>query len=152
MLGMLPPECKSDWKGIMGALVHAYNFTQNSAMGFSSYFLMYGRQTQLHIDITIRLTPKLITMSTSTKYIQKLRVALGGPTERLNYSNRRRHGTINIIMINKARQCPWGWETWSWSVSLLPRADAKSRVVERTGSMWWSCRPIQTCQCLWYVP
>ena len=25
MLGMLPPECKSDWKGSVGVLVHAYN-------------------------------------------------------------------------------------------------------------------------------
>ena len=44
MLGMLPPECKSNWKGSIGALVHAYNCTQNSAMGFSPYFLMHGRQ------------------------------------------------------------------------------------------------------------
>ena len=44
MLGMLPPEHMSDWKGSIGALVHAYNCTQNSTMGFSPCFLMYGRQ------------------------------------------------------------------------------------------------------------
>ena len=43
MLGMLPPEWKSDWKGSMGVLVHSYNCTQNSTTGFSPYFLMYGR-------------------------------------------------------------------------------------------------------------
>ena len=31
MLGTLPPGCKSDWKSCIGALVHAYNCTQNSA-------------------------------------------------------------------------------------------------------------------------
>ena len=73
MLGKLPLECKSDSKGSIGALGHAYNCIQNSTMGFSSYFLMYGRQSQLPITVTLGLTLELITMPTSTKYIQKLR-------------------------------------------------------------------------------
>ena len=44
MLGMLPPECKSNWKGKIGMLVHMFNCTHNSAMGFSPSFLMYIRQ------------------------------------------------------------------------------------------------------------
>ena len=40
MLGMLPPEHKSNWKGSIGVLVHAYNCTWNSVTGFSLYFLM----------------------------------------------------------------------------------------------------------------
>ena len=73
ILGTLPPECKSEWKGSIGALAHAYNCTQNSAMDFSPYFLMYRRQPQLPINVSLGLTPKLITVPTSTKYIQKLR-------------------------------------------------------------------------------
>ena len=73
MLGKLPPECKSDWKGSIGALVHAYNCIQNSATGFSPYFLMYGRQPCLPIDVTLGLTPNMVALPTSTKYIQKLR-------------------------------------------------------------------------------
>ena len=73
MLGMLSPECKSDLEGSIGALFHAYNCTQNSARGFSSYFLMCGRQPWLPINITLGLTPKSITAPISTKYIQKLR-------------------------------------------------------------------------------
>ena len=33
MLGTLPKEKKSEWKNHIGTLVHAYNCTQNSAMG-----------------------------------------------------------------------------------------------------------------------
>ena len=40
MLGMLPPECKFDWKGSIGVLVHTYNCTQNSTTVFSPCFLM----------------------------------------------------------------------------------------------------------------
>ena len=34
---------------------------------------MYRRQPQFHINVTLRLTPKLLTMPISTKYVQKLR-------------------------------------------------------------------------------
>ena len=73
MLGTLSPECKSDWKSSTGALVHAYNCTRKSTMGFSPYFLMYGRQPNLPIDVTLGLAPKLVTTPNSTKYVQKIR-------------------------------------------------------------------------------
>ena len=55
-------------------------------------------------------------------------------------------------MINRARQCPWGWETQSWSVSLPSRAGTKSRAGRKTGSMSWSSNPIWNCQYMWYSP
>ena len=42
-------------------------------MGFSSYFLMYGGQPHLPIDVTLGLAPNSVTVPTSTKYVQKLR-------------------------------------------------------------------------------
>ena len=73
IFGTLPPECIADWKGSIGALSHAYNCILNSAISFSPYFLMYGRQPHLPIDVTLGLAPNLIPMPTSTKYIQKIR-------------------------------------------------------------------------------
>ena len=66
-VGDTTSECKSDWKGSIGALFHTYNYTQNSATGFSPYFLMYGRQPCLPIDVTLGLAPNLVAMPTSTK-------------------------------------------------------------------------------------
>ena len=108
---------------------------QNSATGFSPYFLMYGRQPQLSINITLGLTPKSVAMSTSTKYVQKLRECIRWAIRRPNYSNRRRCGATNRIMTNAVRQWPWGWETWSWSMSPHSRADTKSRTGGKTGNM-----------------
>ena len=51
--------------------------TQYSTTGFSPYFLMYGRELQLPINVTLELTPKLVAMPTSTKYVQKLREHIG---------------------------------------------------------------------------
>ena len=72
MLGMLPPEKKSDWKNHTGALVHAYNCTWNSATEFSPYYLMYGRQPCLPVDVTLGLAPHSVTAPTTSKFIQKM--------------------------------------------------------------------------------
>ena len=105
MLGMLPPECKSNWKGSIGVLVYTYNCSQNSTMGFSPYFLMCRRQPQLNIGVTLRLTPESIDATTSSKYIQKLREHIRWD-QRPTCFSRRRCSTINIIMTNGSRQCP----------------------------------------------
>ena len=45
MLGTLPKEKKSEWKNHIGTLVHAYDCTQNSATGFSPYYLHVWQTT-----------------------------------------------------------------------------------------------------------
>ena len=73
MLGTLPKEKKSEWKNHIGTLVHAYNCTWNSATGFSPYYLMFGRQPHLPVDVALGLAPCTITESNTTKFVQKLR-------------------------------------------------------------------------------
>ena len=73
MLGTLPKEKKSEWKNQVGTLVHAYNCTWNSATGFSPYYLMFGRQPHLSIDVALGLAPCTIMESNTTKFVQKLR-------------------------------------------------------------------------------
>ena len=55
MLGTLTPEQKKDWKSHVPALVHAYNCTRNTATGFSSYFLLFGREPRLPVDVEFGL-------------------------------------------------------------------------------------------------
>ena len=73
MLGMLRKEKKSEWKNHIGTLVHAYNCTRNSAMGFSPYYLMFGRQPHLPVGVALGLAPCTITEPNTTKFVQKLR-------------------------------------------------------------------------------
>ena len=73
MLGMLPPEKKSERKNHIGMLVHAYNCTRNSAAGFSPYYLMYGRQPHPPVDVALGLAPQTTTASNTTKFVQKMR-------------------------------------------------------------------------------
>ena len=72
MLGTLPKEKKSEWKNHNGTLIHAYNCTWNSATGFSPYYLMYGRQPCLPVDVTLGLAPHTITELNTSKIVQKM--------------------------------------------------------------------------------
>ena len=51
MLGTLPNDAKKKWQDWLPTLTHAYNCTTSKTTGFSPYFLIYGRQPRLPIDI-----------------------------------------------------------------------------------------------------
>ena len=51
MLGTLTPEQKKDWKSHASAMVHAYNCTRNAATRFSPYYLHFGREPRLPVDV-----------------------------------------------------------------------------------------------------
>ena len=55
MLGTLTPEQKKDWKCHVPALVHTYNYTKNAATGFSPYYLLFGRELRLPVDVEFGL-------------------------------------------------------------------------------------------------
>ena len=73
MLGMLPPEKKTEMKNHIGMLVHAYNCTRNSATGFSPYYFMYRRQPYLLVDVALGLAPQTPTAPDTTKFMLKMR-------------------------------------------------------------------------------
>ncbi len=51
MLGTLDPAEKSRWSQHVNRLVHAYNCTKNDATGHSPYYLLFGREARLPVDL-----------------------------------------------------------------------------------------------------
>ena len=110
MLGTLPPEKKSEWKNHIGTLVHAYNCTRNSATGFSPYYLMYGRQPCLPVDVTLGLAPPTTTAPDTSKFVQKMREHTKWAQKRPKPSKWRKPNATNGIMTNTVEQQPWRLE------------------------------------------
>ena len=75
MLGTLQTTQKKDWKAHIAGLVHAYNCTRQTTTRYSPYFLMFGRQPQLPIDIAFNL-PDDEKKKPMTKYIETVQKRL----------------------------------------------------------------------------
>ena len=51
MIGKLDPEKRCKWASHLGSVLIAYNATRSLVMGYSPYFLMFGRRSCLPIDL-----------------------------------------------------------------------------------------------------
>ena len=51
MLRAIPEKQKSRWRDHLHKVVHAYNCTRNDSTGFSPFYLVFGRNPRLPIDI-----------------------------------------------------------------------------------------------------
>jgi transposase InsO family protein len=73
MLGTLDKDHKVDWKSHIAPLVHAYNCTRSHATGFSPYFLMFGRNPRLDIDVQFGLNHEACGgFQKTSKYVQHI--------------------------------------------------------------------------------
>ncbi|KAL6463236.1 hypothetical protein MHYP_G00276270 [Metynnis hypsauchen] len=72
MLRTLPDEMKADWKSSLAKVVHAYNCTWNESTGFAPYFLLFGRNPRLPIDIMFNIPPSH-TSPSHQEYVGKWR-------------------------------------------------------------------------------
>ena len=75
MLGTLETDQKVDWKTYVAPLVHMYNSTQHDTTGFSPYYLLFGREPRLPIDLLLP-SPDTAGAKTFSGYIEGLRERL----------------------------------------------------------------------------
>ena len=55
ILGTMPIKAKKEWQEWVSAMTHAYNCTVSKTTGFAPYFLMFGREPKIPIDIELNL-------------------------------------------------------------------------------------------------
>ena len=76
MLGTLPADFESKWPQHISTLTYAYNCTRSNATGFSPYYLLYGRQPLLPIDIEYGVFTPELSEAIMYKYVQELKSRL----------------------------------------------------------------------------
>uniref|UniRef100_A0A8C6M8E9 Gypsy retrotransposon integrase-like protein 1 n=1 Tax=Nothobranchius furzeri TaxID=105023 RepID=A0A8C6M8E9_NOTFU len=73
MLGTLSQENKRWWSQHVVRLVHAYNSTKCDATGYSPYFLMFGREPLLPVDLCFGTGPDDKGVTQHSAYVAKLK-------------------------------------------------------------------------------
>ena len=75
MIGTINPEEKIDWTTKVQGLTHAYNCTCSQTMGYSSFFLFYGREPRIPIDVEFGL-PEFQPKETISNFVGQLKKTL----------------------------------------------------------------------------
>ena len=75
MLGTMPVEVKKAWQEWVSAMTHAYNCTVSKTTGFAPYFLMFGCEPKIPIDIELNLLVRK-EVGGAKMYVQHLKQKL----------------------------------------------------------------------------
>lgn len=75
MLGTLSDKRKGEWRHYVKPVVHAYNCTRIDTTGETPFFLMFGPQAWLRIDLCFGLRPAGHNATMHQNYTKQLRDA-----------------------------------------------------------------------------
>ena len=105
MLGCLADKDKTEWRRHVSTVVHAYNVCEHDTTHFSPYFLMFGRNARLPVDLALGLDPQWVGAKDKTKFIQDLRERLSEAYERAA-SNMAKRSQSNKMRYDKCAKAP----------------------------------------------
>ena len=89
MLGALPSHAKRNWQEWITTLTHAYNCTVSPITGFTPYFLMFGRNPKLPLDIDLGISTMEQKVTSQQNYAQKLYFRLQWAYERAQENSKK---------------------------------------------------------------
>ena len=84
MLRTLPETQKSKWKDHLPKMVHAYNCTRHESTGFSQFYLLFGRQPRLPIDLILNLESESCKPANYKTYVKNWKEAMSEAYEIAN--------------------------------------------------------------------
>ena len=101
MLGTLPSHAKKNWQEWITTLTHAYNCTVSPVTGFSLYFLMFGRNLKLPLDIDLGIPAIEQELLTQQNLLKNYIPSCNGHTKKLKKITRKNQNAIKSIMIRE---------------------------------------------------
>lgn len=151
MLGTLENHQKQDWKSYISSLVHAYNSMRQETTGQSPFFLMFGREPKLPVDIIFN-TNDQDNPGTLRKYIANLKLKLENSyklakesTEKAQKRQKRNYDIkvrgaviqpgdrvlVKIVAFDGRHKLSDKWEEEPYIVHFQPNTDIPVYVVKR---------------------
>lgn len=151
MLKTLEGEEKGNWKAHIAPLVHAYNATRHASTKHSPFFLMFGRQPRLPVDLVLG-SPVAEGTRGISRYVETLRENLRASYEaataeaekarveqKRNYDSRARKVTVEpgdrvlvrILAHEGRHKLSDRWESTAYTVLEKPNPDIPVYVVKR---------------------
>lgn len=91
MLGTLSQEKKRTWSEHVSHLVHAYNCTKCDSTGYSPYYLMFGREARLPVDLCFDTSQHAVETACHSRYVEKLREDLKEAFRLASKASNQRH-------------------------------------------------------------
>ena len=76
MLGTLSEDQKRSWRKCVPELVHAYNCSRHDSTGVSPFFMMFGRNARLPVDIAMGVNPDQHSHDDHQIYVRDMRKRL----------------------------------------------------------------------------
>ena len=89
MLGTLPTHAKKNWEEWIATLTHAYNCTVSLVIGFSPYFLMFGRTPKIPLDVEMGVTLVNQEQESYQNYAKKLQAKLKWAYQKAQENNKK---------------------------------------------------------------
>ena len=72
MIAKMDPDKRAKWPSHLGPILIAYNATRSLITGYSPYFLMFGRQPRLPVDLLFQTVRRDENSRTTDEYITSL--------------------------------------------------------------------------------
>lgn len=73
MLGTLNPMEKNRWSQHINRLVHVHNCTKNKANGYSPYYLLFGNEARLPVDVFFGTSPDGKGAGSHRQYVERMK-------------------------------------------------------------------------------
>lgn len=103
LLCTLPQNRKRNWPELLPELVYAYNCTPHTTTGYSPYFLFFGREPVLPVDLTLGTEIKVESFEDEwvTHHFNTLKEAFVLATEKTEKEALKRQERLNVNANNK---------------------------------------------------
>ncbi|XP_029104416.1 uncharacterized protein LOC114909432 [Scleropages formosus] len=106
MLGTLDAPDKRKWGKHIGYLVHAYNCTLNESTGYSPYFLMFGREARLPVDVAFGASGDGTSNKSYTRYVKNMKRELQAAYQLAESVSKKRNEGNKRQYDQRVRYCP----------------------------------------------